>query len=127
MELTEKQKSRLLEKVKKNGGRVGLAAGELDIDYKSAHDFIKSVRVSLPKLPMREELRKFIIATREAMNPFWPPEAQEAILTARHNYDAGIIDMAQYRQGDNIHLLVYPRKFPDRTRRKYFSRVMVEL
>lgn len=69
----------------------------------------------------REELRKYIVATKHVDHP-WNQE-DPAIVEAKKAYDDGLVEVCQGRDGFNIILYAIPRKERDtREDRVYFAR-----
>lgn len=67
----------------------------------------------------RPELQKYIVAVRHVCDPDWPdtPELRKA----KADYDAGLVEMAQGRDGDWFIQYSIPRKRPVKDRIPYFS------
>lgn len=58
----------------------------------------------------REELRPYIVARKRALSDSWDAEDEAALQKARDNYDAGIVEMAQGRDGIFIIQYAFPRR-----------------
>ena len=68
-----------------------------------------------------KNLEKYIVATRHVVNqPAWP-ENDKKIKQARLDYDSGLTEMCQGRDGDMIILYSIPRKNPELDRRPWFD------
>ena len=68
----------------------------------------------------RPDLEPHLIATR-AIGSEWP--WTDAIERARHDHEAGKVDMATGRHGDHEYLYAIPRRVREANRRPWFSRV----
>lgn len=68
----------------------------------------------------RPELEPHLIATR-VIGSEWP--WTDAIERARHDHEAGKVDMATGRHGDHEYLYAIPRRVREVGRRPWFSRV----
>ena len=76
----------------------------------------------------REELRPYIIAIKH-VDGIWPrpPHADGLkIRAAHHDYDAGRIEIAQARDGNNIILYALPRQTLAKRTHRYFTAGLFE-
>lgn len=124
MALTETQKNNLLAEYKANGGKISKAAGLLDIDIDEAKSFIEDHFSLTSALHRRPELAKYVIAKRSASGGSWI-DNDNNVAVARAEYDAGLIEMCQYKEGHTVYLLSIRRKVrADRV--PHFSRKLEE-
>lgn len=70
----------------------------------------------------REDLWRYVVASRDtARTRAWEPDDFEALKKARKDFDAGVVEMVQYRNAGWVFQLAIPRKTPSKPR-PYFSR-----
>lgn len=68
----------------------------------------------------RPELRQYIVAIRHADAPGW--QSSTMLDNARRDYDAGMVELCQARDGNNIILYSIPRRVPVKRVHAYFAR-----
>jgi hypothetical protein len=124
MALSENQINLLKAEMAKNGGKPARAAADLGLNYDDVLDFISGGTVkSAPEYKnFRPELKKYIIASK-SVSANWVTNA--VIEMARKDYDRGVVELCQYREGNVIHLLSIRRRHPV-SRPPYFAHRQVE-
>lgn len=122
------------DELKANGGDVFKVSRKVGIPVRLIREHLPSELqddVDLPRVELyggwgRPELKRYLIARYNLNSTWgsrtWASEDAEKIKEARAKYDAGLIEMAQGRDGDWILLYAIPRKNPEKNRMPYFSR-----
>lgn len=124
----------LLDSFKKHRGNPYAVATELSLTPSQAMARLRALEVrpdfgvqyevyliDPPKDLGRESLRPFIVSARHSLTTGWPLADRDAIERARSDYDAGLIEMFQGRDGPWYIQYAKPRRHRDSRRAPWFS------
>lgn len=97
----------LNEELKKNHGRAVKAAYALGLSYWDVAEYVASTKPKTFSANPRPELEKYIVVSKP-VTALWP--RCDAVERARARYDAGLVELVQWRDGNTLHLLAIPRR-----------------
>lgn len=123
-EVDQETRDRILETLKHNGGDYIAAAKSLALPAYliSMVDIVAYGKFNYtPEGKGPKHLQKYIVAIRSLYIHSGWDNANPAIVKARKDYDAGLVELATGRDGANIILYSLPRKQKDHKRKPYFS------